>query len=304
MCCSTRGRAALAVALSACVSTSALAGFTVSATKVDQGATDVVSVYLFNDGLNNSGTALEAYELYYSGSPVRFNTYPPLVDEPDEPPVPDIFNTTNHSGFSWFRAHPQLHRPFMVIPALADPAWLAPISDFRVTYATFSLEPMPADVGRGYKVAQLQIADGGDFHLWGKAGGESGGSALVSVDFPYYIPNIPPQIQKAEAAAGSESPLSLVSALDTDGVITSFTVADLDNAAAMGVRVSSMGGGYLVDTSGALPGTYRLQFTATDSSVQSNNSSSAVYSFAVLAPEPASACLLAASVLLAGRRRR
>jgi hypothetical protein len=270
------------------------AGFEVNVFKMDSGATDIVSIYAYNNGLNNSGTRLEAIEFGYSGTPTRF---------PFNQSV-DVWNGNDESSYSWVRCHPDLVDPFHLIPRGSSPAWASPIGSFTITYATLALDPMPANVQPGYQVARLVLPDGGSFSLNLKAGGETGAAFEQTVVRNYFEPNIPPVIQPVGGSGGGlEAATVQIQAIDEDGLIQSYIVNDLDFAASRGVTWSLAGDVYSFDTSNALPGTYRMQLTARDSSIQSNSTTSQVFSLVVL-PEPTTLSLVAGACTVLLRRIR
>ncbi len=278
----------------------ARADFQTTAVKTDRGADDVIDVYFHNDGLNNTGTALEAYEVRYQGTPTQFYAY---FDAESETNAVSIYNGPNNPAHSWFRVHPLRRTPFRLIPDRESTAWQSPIGDFTVTYATFELVPEPANFQPGYHFARIVIPDGGEFTLNGQVGGEVGGAALVSMSHRYFTENVPPVISNPTGKSAPATSM-LVRANDADGLITSFTATDLDGAATRGVTLQRIGDDYSLDWSQALPGNYRFQFDARDSSIQSNGSATRTFSVAVV-PEPTTLLAsLAAAGLSLGRNRR
>lgn len=297
---------ALLVSASAFVS-STLAGFQINAVKTDKGATDVVELYFFNDGQNNTGTALEAYEVTYTGTPLTFDWIPATSEDPG---YADIYNHANDTTKSWFRVHPSRHYVYWSSPNTGDVAWSQPITNFTITYATFELIPVKANTGNGARFGRLVIPDGADFTVAGKVGGEVGGAATVSFNHPYFIANVAPSIAGDGMIDGGGADAEglrthRVTASDMDGLLTAFSLNDLDHALASGFGITPVGAdAYDITWNPALvtPGTYRFNLLAQDSSVQANSSTTSLLSITVV-PEPATAALLMAVAPLARRRR-
>lgn len=279
----------------------AFANFSISAVKTDQGGNDLVELYYFNNGQGGTGTALEAFEATYSGTPIQFAWRP---GQPGQSGRVDIFNQSDDPALSWFRVHPERPAVTHAIPETSSPAWSAPIGNFRVTYATFELTPLPANTGPGVRFARLVLPDGGSFQLDTRVGGEIG--PAVDADYTHFIANLAPVISGAGTLVSDRSGgtrTHRVMASDPDGLLTSFSVTDLDLAAAAGFDISRVDNGAFDvswDPARVGIGDYRFALTAIDSSIQANNQSVDLLTIRIV-PEPMSALLLAPLVL---RRRR
>lgn len=303
------GRVALIAALAAAGSVNvALADFKINAVKTDDGTTDVVELYMANDGLHSTGTGLESYELTYNGTPTPFY-YNHVVD---------IYNHDRGPNFSSMRVHPNIDTPFRVSPVSNDPAWANPITGFTITYAALGETDLPGNVGLGAPFARLVIPDGGSFTMAGRVGGDIGNVGLASVSQNYFIANIAPRITGGGVVAsrgtgGEGGATSLgagtitrhLSAVDPDGLLRTFNLQDLNSAAAKGFAIDRTGSdGFDVswDPSVVPAGTYNFGLTAVDSSIQSNSTTLSSLQI-VVAPEPATAALALGALLMAARRR-
>ena len=285
------------------------ADFHVNAVKTDQGDRDIVDLYFFNDGLNGTGTALEAYELTYNGTPTPFRML--------NPRAVDVLNTVDDPNFSWVRVHPEIEQPFRLDPVATDVRWQSPISTFKVTYATFAAIPLPANVGLGAQFARFVLPDGGSFSVNGLVGGESGLANVVAFSQDYYVPNVPPEITGdgivltggTDSGAGAHRSNLLtrrITAADIDGLLRSFTIDDLDDAASKGFIFEQVDlGTYDVswDPSRVANGTYGFRFTAVDSSIQANSTTTALLQV-VVAPEPSLLAATSCAGMTFARRRR
>ncbi len=285
---------------------SGFANFSITATKTDQGNKDIVELFYRNDGVGGTGTALEAYEATYTGVPIQF-VYNPGVD-PDPGEV-DVYNQPNNLSLSWFRVHPARRTLAHAVPDSSSTLWAAPIGNFTITYATLELIPLPANTSAGVRFARLVLPDGGDFFLHTRVGGEVG--PAVNADINFHVDNLAPSITGggtviSDPAISTGLQTRRVWALDTDGLLTAFTVSDLDHAVAHGFNIAAAGSGaYDIswDPSLVAHGDYRFSLLAHDSSIQSNSSSSSLLTISVV-PEPLAAWLLVTGGLARVRRRR
>lgn len=293
-----------AIAFSASVGS---ANFVITGIKTDQGATDIVELYYRNDGVGGTGTALEAYQANYSGTPLQFRYLPGDPTDPENPGEVDIYNRPNNPSLSWFRVHPLRQRVFAAEPEVNSTAWASPIGTFSVTYATFELDPLPANTVTGVRFARLVLPDGGRFFLDTRVGGEVG--PAVDADYDYFIANQAPTISGAGHLVSDAAVPGLrthrVSAADADGLIESFSVTAPSPVLAAGFQIQQISPtDFDIQWNPALVarGDYSFSLVAQDSSIQSNSTFSTTLTISVV-PEP-SAGLLATAMLAARRRRR
>lgn len=282
------------------------AGFTISAVKTDAGAKDIVEVFFRNDGTGGSGTTLAAYQVDYAGTPLQFR-WVPSPDE-DTPAMADIYNQVNDPNLSWFRVHPARTWVFHATPVLESNAWSSPITDFQVVYTTAGVGGLNASNGPGVRFGRLVLPDGGHFRLDTRVGGEVG--PAFDADYDYFIANQAPVITGGGTVVSDVSVPGLrthrVQASDLDGLIQTFHINDLSNAAAVGFNIVSLSASeYEIrwDPSVVARGEYQFSLVAGDTSVQSNSTTTAFLNIQVV-PEPAGLAFVAGVIPAMRRKRR
>lgn len=176
-------------------SASALGGFVVSAAETPiGGGVKQVDVFAFNDGADNSGTQLHAFEARYIGTPVSFR-FGDIDGNPVTPDRVDFTNATDVLGKSFFRVGTAANT--LTIDATnalqvnnvnaepTDPILATPLADFFVV-TTIAVDgaPMPATPSPGALFARFILPETGRFTLSGRIIGEIGPTFSYSVTAP------------------------------------------------------------------------------------------------------------------------
>ncbi len=314
-------RTALLAAVAAIASASAAqAAITIGSTTTTSGGRQAVNIFGLNDGVG-TGTRLQAVELTYTGTPVRF-----VVDDTDEDEIGDTVNLNARvAGQSWLGLSTGTNTAYVGVSpngSGVQPNPYASISSFTLAMADLA-GGILANTGNGGQFMRL-ISATGTAAPTGRIVGTIAGETGPVVAFDFSFGSTPPPVNNAPvitANAGTTvafgnivtTPLpfsATVTANDGDTAAQTLSLAlgsipaGLTNVQVTPASVSDAGTFTITGLAAWIPGngSYSLPFTVSDNGSPAASTPGNIVITVV--PEPATLGVLAGLGLLGLRRRK